>query len=150
MPFNVKSTLEKVQSYLQASGHVVRAQISEPKQPPGERIMAAVYMGTVSVAQLTLQTTIELHVVRVRLYMNMLREAGDEIEFGLAQALSEISADLLGDYDLGATVRNVDVGGIYGTPLSATWGYVDVGGTMYRVVDITLPLIVDDSATLVA
>ncbi len=80
----------------------------------------------------------------------MLNEPEDQIEYQLAEALSEISSDLIGEYDLGATIRNIDVGGIYGQSLTSEWGYLDVGGVMFRVVDITVPLIVDDSATAAA
>jgi hypothetical protein len=63
---------------------------------------------------------------------------------------SDIQSDLIGDYDLGETIRNIDIAGIYGAGMGATWGYVDLGGKMYRIVDISLPLIVDDSATMAA
>lgn len=147
--FAIRSTLKAVQNYLAASGWVRTAQVGEPKSPPGEGVTAAVFMSNWSVAQLTLSTTIEVHTVTLRFYRNMLQTPTEDIEFELARILSEVTSDLLGEFDLGATIRNVDAGGQYGQGLSARWGYVDVGGTLYRLVDLTLPLIVDDSATLV-
>src|SRR3990167_417152 len=148
MAFSIKATLQAITSYLAASGHVKVARLGEPKAPP-ENVTAAVFMSSVSVAQLTLGTTIERHVVTIRLYRNMLDESAD-VELELARIVSEISGNLLGEFDLGATIRNVDAGSQYGTGLSSRWGYVDVGGTMFRVADMLLPLIVDDSATLTA
>ena len=150
MAFLVKATIQAVHSYLLSSGYVTEAQVGEPKAPPKTGLAAAVYMNRVSVASLTLSKTIELHVLTLRLYRDMLVEPLDEIEFTLAEAVSKIMEDLLGEYDLGATIRHVDAGGIYGTSVGATWGYIDVGGTLFRTVDITLPLVVDDSATLAA
>lgn len=153
MPFNVKSTLDSILSYLKASGHFLAgAQVGEPKAPPttGQGLFAAVYMTSAKVGELTLATTIELHLVAVRIYRNMLTEPTANIETDLAIVVADISNDLLGDYDLGATVRGIDAGGQYGTVMGATWGHLDVSGTAFRVVDLELPLIVDDSATFSA
>ena len=150
MAFDITSTLRTVESYLSASGYVPSVQIGEPKSPPKSELSAAIFMTSVGIAQLTLNTTIEKHVVTIRLYRNMLSEPQENIELELAKVVQDIASDLLGDFDLGATIRNVDAGGEHGTSLSTTWGYLDVGGTMYRVADINLPLTVDDSATLVA
>jgi len=148
--FNIKTTLQAIESYLAASGYFVHTQVAEPKSPPPEGLSAAVYMSDVAVHQVTLGTTIERHVPIIRLYKQMLAEPAADIEFEMALAVQQVTSDLLGEYDLGTTVRNVDAGGETGAPMSARWGYVDVGGTMFRVVDIVVPLIVDDSATLAA
>ncbi len=146
MAFNIKATMEAVHGYLLASGYFAQVQVGEPKQPPREELAASIFMDAVSVASLTLGTTIERHVLTVRLYRDMLSEPQQEIEYDLAMAVSQISGDLLGDYDLGATIRNVDAAGQHGPPMGASWGYAEVGGVMYRVVDLLVPLIVDDSA----
>lgn len=150
MAFNIKATLDAVASFIAKSGYCRGGVlVGEPKAPPAQNgdFAAALFMSRVGVAELTLQTTIEIHVVTLRIYRNMVAEPKDQIETGLADVVSRLTADLLGDADLGATVRNIDAGGQYGTALGCEWGYVDVSGTIYRVADITLPLIVDDSAT---
>lgn len=148
MSFNIRGTLEQVQGYLQASGYFAHTQVGELKTPPGPGLAASVFMERVAVTQLTLTGTIESHVVTIRLYRSSLAEPQEEIELDLAEAVSKVASDLLGDFDLGATVRNIDAGGQHGQGLHADWGYADVGGTTYRTTDISLPLIVDDSATL--
>ena len=150
MPFAIKSTLQAISDYIQKSGYVQKSTIGEPKAPPSEPVSAAVFLDSVAVAALTLNGTIEVHTVTLRLYMDMLGDPTEDIEFGMAEVVSNISSDLLGEYDLGASIRNVDAAGMHGSPLRATWGYVDVGGKMFRIVDMSIPLIVDDSATLVA
>ena len=148
--FNIKSSLQAISSYIQASGYVQKSTIGEPESPPTERLAASVYMGNTAIVSLTLNTTIEVHTVIVRFYMDMLREPTEQIEFKLAEVVSGIFNDLLGEYDLGATIRNIDAAGSHGTSLGAVWGYTDVGGKMFRVVDLSIPLLVDDSATLAA
>src|SRR3990172_3894021 len=104
MPFNVRPTLEAMLSYLQASGRVQHAQIGEPKAPPSSGSSAAIYMNNARITKVTLGgSTIEQHVVTIRLYRNMLAEPEGENEYALSQAVAEISDDLLGDFDLGAT-----------------------------------------------
>lgn len=144
MAFDVKATLKAVQSHLEASGYVPTAFIGDVKSPPQE-FSAAVFMSSVTTAVAFLTHPTELHLVTVRIYGPAFAEA-ENTELELARISSEIVQDFLGDFDLGATIRNVDVAGQHGTPLSIRWGYVDASGTMFRVADISLPLIVDDTA----
>ena len=150
MAFDIKSTIEAIDSFLLAGGYVEKSSVGEPKSPPSEGLSASVFMSSVGVAKVTLGTTIELHTVVIRLYKNMMEEPTEGIEYQLAQVVSAISSDLLGDFDLGATIRNVDAAGAEGSSMRAAWGYIDLGGVMFRSVDIFVPLIVDDSASLAA
>ena len=147
MAFSVKSTLEKIQSYLASDGGFKTALIGEPKAlAPGIQLAAAVYMQGVSMEGFVVDGgSIESHVITIRLYIDMLREPVKDVEIDLAVAVQRIVSDLLGDFDLGTTVRNVD-----GANMRTDWGYVDLGGKMFRVADITVPLIVDNSATAAA
>lgn len=143
-----------MESYVAKSGYFKAGHmVGHPKKPvpaQGPQLFGAVFMLSASVATLTLNKTIELHVVGIRVFRNFLTEPVENIQFELAEAVSRIENDLVGDYDLGATIRNIDVGGQYGQPLRSDWGTLDLAGVMYDIVDITVPLIVDDSATLTA
>ena len=61
---------------------------------------------------------------------------------------------LLGEYaghlTLGATVRAIDLIGMHGTPMSAVGGYVTIGQQMSRVMEVTLPVLINDMWTEVA
>ena len=151
MPFLVKDTLVQMQTYLARSGYVDEVLVGEPKSPPSSQgLTAALFLSNVGIGQITAGgQTVESHVVMLRIYRNMLKEPTEQIEYELAEAVSNISDDLLGDFDLGARIRHIDAGGIYGTPFTVRWGYVEVSGTMFRIADITVPLVVDGSATLV-
>lgn len=146
MAFDITTTINLVVSFLQKRGEYSFVQIGEPKSPPRGDLAAAVFVSDASVVGVTLQTTIEIHELTIRLYRNMMEEPEEDNELRISQAVTGIVSDLLGDYDLGASVRNIAVGE-YGRTISATYGYLDVGGTMYRMVDISVPLVVDGSAT---
>jgi hypothetical protein len=94
--------------------------------------------------------TLEVHVVTLRIYRDMLEDSVEVAEVELADAVSYVAEDILGEFDLGATIRHVDAAGIYGQGVTYTWGYVSIGDKMYRSVDIQLPCVVDGSVTMAA
>ena len=151
MPFNITNTLNALNSHLRATGIVKHSQIGEYKSVPNtQELFAALWMTSSRVAMTTLADTIEVHGVTVRLYWGAFEQPIEDIEFKVAQAVSDIVNEWASDYTLGGTVRNIDIGGELGTPLSMTWGYADVSGLIYRIVDMEISLIVDGSSTLAA
>ena len=147
MASQIAVTMKNVLSALQKLGIFDRCQGVEPKSPPGTGVTAALYfagMGPASSAS-GLGRASTLYVLTLRIYHNMLTEPAEAIDPTLLQAVDAVLDALAEDIDLGATVRNVDFFGSAGTPLSAKAGYVDVGGTIFRCVDVTIPVIVNDS-----
>ena len=155
MAFNIKTTLDVVSSHISRSGYVNDVRIGEPVAPPDAtyKMHAAIYMASAGVVGLTLSNTVEVHLVTVRLYRRAAFGQGDDagqVEAEVALAVSQISSNLIGEFDLGGTTRNIDVAGQYGQGLTATWGYVTLGQTVFRTVDLSVPLVIDDSATQAA
>jgi hypothetical protein len=155
MAFNIKATLDAISSHIARTGYVNDVRIGEPVAPPDavDKMHAAIYMTSAGVVSLTLSTTIEVHSVVVRLYRRAAFGQGDDagqVETEMALAVSQVTSNLVGEFDLGATMRNIDIAGQYGQSLSATWGYITIGNTVFRTVDLTVPLVVDESATQAA
>ena len=155
MAFNIKTTLDAISSHIARTGYVNDVRIGEPVSPPDaiEKMHAAIYMASAGVVSLTLSTTIEVHSVVVRLYRRAAFGQGDDagqVEAEMALAVSQVTSNLVGEFDLGSTMRNIDIAGQYGQSLSATWGYITIGNTVFRTVDLTVPLVVDESATQAA
>tara|TARA_R110000751_G_scaffold144178_1_gene247767 strand:+ start:157 stop:624 length:468 start_codon:yes stop_codon:yes gene_type:complete len=153
--FNIKATLDAISSHIARTGYVNDVRIGEPVAPPDavDKMHAAIYMASAGVVSLTLSTTIEVHSVVVRLYRRAAFGQGDDagqVETEMALAVSQVTSNLVGEFDLGATMRNIDIAGQYGQSLSATWGYITIGNTVFRTVDLTVPLVVDESATQAA
>ena len=145
MVFDITSSIKSIQRYLLASGWFDRVMIGEPKSPPGSGLTAAIFMDNVAVEELTLSSTIERHEVVVRFYTPELKQTTPNREDRLEKATAYIEKAWFGDFSLGATVRNIDI-----SELSWDFGHVDIDRIEYRTVEVTLPLIVDGSATLVA
>jgi hypothetical protein len=155
MAFNIGTTLDNITSHISASGYVNDVQVGEPISVPdaNDRIFVGVWMTSASVVEVTLSTTVEIHITNVRLYKRAALGQGDDsgdVEKDLALAVSQISSDLIGEYDLGGSVRNIDMAGQYSEGMTATWGYVQIAQTVFRMVDLVVPLIVDDSASQAA
>ena len=156
MAFAVKDTLERLQTYLAASGYVPDHAIGEPTRPlqvGADHLAGRVFMRDANVVGVMANgDTVEVHTAIIRLYQLAFGEDAEAPEFRLAEATSEIVADFIGEYDLGGTIRRVDMAGEYGDGVGAVWGDVELGVTRegavrYRIVDINVPLIVDASAT---
>ena len=148
-PFTIRDTLKVIQSHILSGGYVRSAVLGSPLAPcQGHETEAAIVLSSSRIPIVTLGTAIKLYTVTVRLYKNMLSEPTEQIEFDLATTVQDISSDLLGDFDLGSNVRNIDAGGEFGAPMSARWGYANIGGKIHRVADIRVPIVVNDTATL--
>ncbi len=74
----------------------------------------------------------------------MLQEPQDSIDPAILTAVTILLGDYAGHLTLGATVRAIDLIGMHGTPLSAQAGYITIGQQMSRVIEITLPILIND------
>src|SRR5258708_20151603 len=59
-------------------------------------------------------------------------------------AVTTLIGEYSGHFTLGGTVRDVDLLGAHGEPLKAQSGYLDIDRRLYRVMVITLPIIIND------
>jgi hypothetical protein len=145
MPFTTTAALQAIASFAETHPEIAHAMIGEPRHPPLEGIVAAIFMDGARTPESVLDATIRVYDVTIRLYLSFL-EDGTATEIAMSDAVSLLMSDLEADTDLNDTVRHVDVAGIYGRSLGAEWGYLDVDGVMFRTADIVVPLIVDQAA----
>jgi len=152
MAFDISNSLHAMETYCENLGLFQTVQIGEPKSPLGQGYHVAIFMASVSISAVYAGgDTRENHVVTVRIYRDMLAEQSNpqlNLETDMASVLSKLIGNLLGDTDLESTVMSIDAAGMDGGAVTSTFGYADVGGTMYRIVDISIPMIVNGSATL--
>lgn len=142
----LKQALQKLQGYLQSGGYVHGALIGEPKGPPaGNAITAAIFLRTSTVAFLVLGEVTLLHTVTVRFYRNMLAEPIEDTEFQLAAASTTAMLDTLSQLDLQGGFSNPDIATVYTEPIAGQWGYQEIGGVMFRIVDFSVPLPISGS-----
>lgn len=146
MSLNVSGILDALVSHAMASGLFEQVNTHEPKSKPGRGLTAAIWVQ--SIAPATGASGIGLTTTRleftVRIYQSMLMQPQDAIDPEVLSAVDVLMGLYSGDFTLGGLVRDVDLLGTFGTPLSARAGYLTQDGQLYRVMEITVPCIVND------
>lgn len=151
---NVASILSKIESHAMSLGRFERVNRHEPKNAPGNGLTCAIWIqeiGPVPSGSGLTVTTGRLAFME-RLYSNMIQEPQDAIDPNIIEATDALMGAYSVDFDFSIvdgvqgepTIRNIDLLGQAGTPLSARAGYVNISNVMYRAMDISLPLIVND------
>jgi len=146
MSLDTAGLLDKIQSHAMTLGVFEQVNTYEPKSAPGNGLHAALWcqsIGPVPAGSGLASTTARLEFT-IRVFQNMLLEPQEAIDPAVIGAVDALMTAYSGDLDLGATVRQVDLLGAYGVPLSARAGYLTVDSKAYRIMDVTLPLIVND------
>lgn len=142
----VNALVDSVVSHAMTLGVFESVNFHEPKSPPGTGMRCAAWVQSIEPVPTAsgLASTSGKVVMNVRVYGSMLSQPQDETDPAVLTAVTTLIGAYSADFDFGATVRNVDLLGSYGTPLSAQAGYVTIGGAMYRVMTITLPVVIND------
>lgn len=137
---------DNVVSVVLATGLFERVNAHEPKSSPGNGLTAAVWFTALDPypGGSGINTTTGVFTFTLRLYSSMLQDPQDLIDPNLVSACDTLFDGFSGDYELDASVRNVDLLGETGVAMAARAKYLDQGGKLYRIIDITLPLIVND------
>jgi PKD repeat protein len=148
-PLDAAGIIDKVVSHALASGRFRTVNGHEPKSAPDTgsgQPAAAVWAQSIEPArgQSGLYLTSIRLVLNVRIYESMLAEPQDAIDPAIISAADALLAAYTGDFTLGGTVREVDLLGQTGVPLSAQAGYLNQDNKLFRVFTITLPLLCDN------
>lgn len=138
-----------VESDVKASGWFERVGLHEPKNQPGYGLTCAVWVQSGPdplPGESGLASSSALLTLFVRVYTPMIAEAQDLIDINVSKSVSALMRRWHDNFDFGLDplVRNVDLLGQSGVRLGSRAGYVEQSGTMYRVMTITLPIIVND------
>lgn len=141
----VMPILDAVVSDAMASGYFDRVNTHEVKRKP-RGLTAAVWVQGIRPVALAsgLASTSAQLVFILRMYSNMLQEPQDAIDPNMLKATSNLMRRYHDDFDFDNSIRNVDLLGQFGTSLEAFAGYVEIDNTMFRIMDIVIPCIVND------
>lgn len=152
MGLNTASVVDALDSLCAATGLFQKSITFEPKRAPDGDMTAATWFQTILTApeHSGLAKSSVVVVYNIRLYTNMLQEPPDAIDPSLVTATDTILTNLHSDFDLGSSVGFVDLLGQTGVSLRAEAGYLDIDGTMFRIVDITVPCVLFDAWTQTA
>ena len=152
MAFDVTNTLREIETHMNKTGLFTVAKVGEPTQPwVGDGFFGAVWMTNQAVVAVYLGgDTKELHVATLRIFRDAFRGGAEEMELEMTRVVGQTMERIVEDFTQRAEMRNVDIGAEEGVKFEATYGYITLADITYRVADITVPMIVDGSATAVA
>ena len=152
MTLDVNTIFAQITSHAKLLGKFVNVTSHEPKSAPGNGLTCAIWLrGITPVPEGSGLTQTSARVeFSIRIYQNFLAQPEDGIDKKLLDAASILMNEYSGDFELGGNVWFVDLLGTYGAPLAAEAGYLDQDGKKYRVLVITLPVIVDNVWTRTA
>lgn len=118
----------------------------EVKNPPTSGVSAEIFIANFELVPgrsgLAVASTKLLYTVRLRTSFNT--KPADAADSNLMRAVDALMTAYCGDFDLEGLITAVDLLGAAGTAISGRSGYIDQAGKLDRIVEITLPLIVDD------
>lgn len=139
--------LNAVVSHAQATGRFERVNAHESLHPSTGGLTAAVWVDRIDpIARASgLAATSARLIVKVRVHSSMQMEPRDAIDPAVTAAVWALMRVLTADYDLGGTVRNIDILNEFGVAMFAQAGYLDWDdGAMDRITDLTVPVIIND------
>lgn len=142
----INDIFDAVVSDAQACGYFDRVNLHEPKRKPGNGLTAAIWVQSLDPLQgaSSLVNTSARLLFMLRVYSSMLQEPQDMIDPNMLRAVANLMRRYHDDFDFAGVIRNVDLLGEFGIALSSNAGYMDIDGTVYRVMDISIPCIVND------
>jgi hypothetical protein len=80
----------------------------------------------------------------LRIRSELPRGNSDQIDPEILKAVDDLLNRYCTNFTLGGAVKEVDIFGANGAGLESNAGYIKIDDVDYRVVDITLPLIIND------
>jgi hypothetical protein len=144
----VLDLFDKVTSHAAQLGLFEEVTSHEPKNAPGNGLWCAIWIQSIDPVPSSGLAAVSVRVeLRARIGSSMLAEPQDSIDPNILTAVTVLLGEYAGHLTLGATVRAIDLIGMHGTPLSAQAGYITIGNQMSRVMEVTLPVIINDAWT---
>lgn len=146
MTVNASDLHDNVVSVPQQTGLFEQVIGFEPKSAPTASSTCAVWLEGVRPYPMGSGLAASTGVVTftARTYIPMLSEPLDGVEKATLAAVDGLLTAYSGDFQLDASVRNVDLLGASGQSLSARCGYTNIDGVLFRTATITIPLIIND------
>ncbi len=148
---NTLGFFQAIETHLLKLGRFDQVNRHEPKNAPGNKMVAAIIAGPQGPAIGSgLATSTARVEFTIRIYVNMMAQPLDGTDPDLIAATDLVINSFSGDFTLGASVMAIDLQGMAGAPLGANPGYITQDSVLYRVMDITLPLLVTAAWTQAA
>lgn len=150
MAISSQDLVDRLASHAMALGVFDRVNQHEPKSKPGRGLTCAIWIDRIEPGRgrSGLNATDARVVFNVRVYTNMLQNPQDAIDPSVMIAVDLLFEAYTGDFQLGDESRFIDVLGMtQGHPLFSQSGYINIDNMVFRVMTITVPVIIENAWT---
>lgn len=145
MALDMAALLGKLQAHATDKGSFESVILHEPKSAPGAGITLAMWLDkTRPTLASGLDSVSMLVVVNLRAYLPFVSQPEDAIDAALWAAMDPVIQSYCTDFTLNGTARAVDIFGENGQEMDAVYGYLTQDGTVFRIVELAVPVIVND------
>jgi hypothetical protein len=145
---DLKPVLNALVSHAAGLGYFTRVNTHEPKSAPLRGgFTGAIWAQNLRPHRSGLASTTVRVEWRFRIYTNMLADPQDAIDPALMDAACALIAEYSMNFTLDGLVRSVDLLGEAGNPLGFQAGYLPVDKALFRIIDLTLPVVINDAFT---
>lgn len=145
MSIGIAGVLNSLSSHASSLGFFENVLTHEPKSAPTGPACAIFVSQIAPFKERSGLTSISVVLVlTVRLYANMLQDPQDDIDRDIVVAADALMTAYAGDFDLGDENREIDLLGISTPGVGLEAGYLTQDSTLFRVMDITVPVIIND------
>lgn len=148
----VNALFDQVRTHALGLAIFDRVATHEAKSKPGNGVSAEIWVNLIRPLPNVsgLASTAGLVSFHVRIRTNFAQKPEDDTDKRLLTASTALIAEYSGHFTLGGTVMDVDLLGAHGESLGGQAGYLEQDGTLFRVMTVTLPIVLDNLWTQAA
>lgn len=141
-----KDVLAELETHCRSRGTFNWVQVMEPDQQPGEGIGCAIWLNRLQPARNAsgLDTTTVRLEYSIRLYKSLTTFPQETIDTDMLTACADLMMSFSAGFSLQGMARAVDLLGAHGPGLEMAAGYIEQDGNQYRIMTITVPVVVND------
>lgn len=145
MALDIGTVLDKLVSHAMATGLFETVNEFKVDEPSGDGITAGIWADDITPIRSggMAATSVRL-TFKVRLFSSTEAAPESYLERAMVDAVSVLLTAYSGDFDLGGNARAIDLLGMEGAALSANAHYMNLSGVIFRVMDIAVPVLLND------
>jgi hypothetical protein len=141
----VLALFEALEDQALALGDFARVNRHEPKSAPGRDLSCSIWVDNIAPVKSSGLSAVSGRVTfTARVYNPMLSEPQDDIDPAILAATCDLMAAYSGGFTLDGTVRDIDLLGADGPALAAQAGYIQQDNRLFRTMDTTIPIVIND------
>lgn len=144
MTLNSGQILDTLVSHALGLGVFKQVNTHEYKSAPGKGLFCEIWAETIAPARSGLDITSARLTINVRIRSDMISEPQDSIDPEILDAVDLLMNAYTGDFELGGEARNIDLLAGSSPGLRADAGYLNQDNKIFRIMTITVPIIIND------